>query len=297
MMFLLTICMSVYANDEPNDCEIYGNGTMHSYKNHYKSIDCDTRNQLHKGILKEKYSYMACFREDLARVNQKDGSLPHGRFGFINKQGKLSVPMQFDKARGFSNGLAWVQQGEKKYFIDTQGKKVLDVSQYDEVGDFKNGLAAVFQNPYSYTNRKQSCIDKTGNLILPMVYTGVECDELAQYNQAQAFKNALSEPNILGVVDKQNRVLIPFEYHSLKVQKNNIYIAIPSNNCPAYFYRDKPCSAGLIDMNNQILLPFEYDRIDDFENGLAKIYKGKQWDIVNEKGQIIQELSDKPMPK
>lgn len=294
MMFLLTIGMSVYANDEPNDCEIYGNGKMYPCKSHYKSIDCDTRNQLHKGILKEKYSYMACFREDLARVNQKDGSLPHGRFGFINKQGKLSVPMQFDKARGFSNGLAWVQQGEKKYFIDKQGKKVLDVSQYDEVGDFKNGLAAVFQ--YSDSHHRQSCIDKTGKVLIPLVYTGIDCQELAEKNQITVMTTT-PEGYAVGMIDKDNRIIIPFEYNVLRRQENNIYIAIPAKNCPAYFYRDKPCSAGLIDMNNQILLPFEYDRIDDFENGLAKIYKGKQWGIVNEKGQIVQELSDKPMPK
>ena len=56
------------------------------------------------------------------------------KFGFIDAQGKLIVPVEYDNIGKFgSHGIAWalVQKGEKFGFIDAQGKLVVPV-EYDD---------------------------------------------------------------------------------------------------------------------------------------------------------------------
>src|SRR6266436_2430557 len=64
------------------------------------------------------------------------------KFGFIDRAGKVVIPMQFDDARDFHEGLALVKTGEKKQFIDTSGRVVIEVN-YDIVHDFFEGVAVV----------------------------------------------------------------------------------------------------------------------------------------------------------
>src|SRR5881396_3724101 len=64
------------------------------------------------------------------------------KFGFIDRAGKVVIPLQFDDVRDFHEGLALVKTGEKKLFIDTSGRVVIE-AKYDIVQDFFEGLAAV----------------------------------------------------------------------------------------------------------------------------------------------------------
>lgn len=49
-----------------------------------------------------------------------------GKYGFINRQGEVAIPLAYDKAQGFQDGLAMVRQGEATFWIDETGAKVLD---------------------------------------------------------------------------------------------------------------------------------------------------------------------------
>src|SRR5690606_13661131 len=58
------------------------------------------------------------------------------KYGFINKQGKEIIPLAYDEATNFSQGLAWVKQNNKWYIIDKTGTivagEVKGSYQYDE---------------------------------------------------------------------------------------------------------------------------------------------------------------------
>ncbi len=48
----------------------------------------------------------------------------NGKWGFIDKNGKIVIPAQFDCARNFHNGYAWVSKDGKLTLINTTGKEV-----------------------------------------------------------------------------------------------------------------------------------------------------------------------------
>src|SRR5438874_11772775 len=65
-----------------------------------------------------------------------------GKFGFIDRAGKIVIPLQFDSANDFHEALALVTSNRKTMFIDTTGKSVI-TPQFDIVTSFSEGLAPV----------------------------------------------------------------------------------------------------------------------------------------------------------
>ncbi|MDX6304249.1 MAG: hypothetical protein QOI77_1218, partial [Blastocatellia bacterium] len=64
------------------------------------------------------------------------------QWGFIDRTGKIIIPLQFDSANDFHEGLALVSAKGKKLFVDETGRVVI-TPQFDIVHDFSEGLAAV----------------------------------------------------------------------------------------------------------------------------------------------------------
>jgi hypothetical protein len=96
-----------------------------------------------KMMIPPRFGDAGRFSEGLALVSTD----PEGKQeGYIDKSGQLVIKgVEGDAARKFSGGLAAVRGKNGKYgFIDTTGKFVIQ-PQFDRVGDFSEGLAAVNQ--------------------------------------------------------------------------------------------------------------------------------------------------------
>jgi WG containing repeat len=66
----------------------------------------------------------------------------NGKYGYIDRTGKLVVNPQFDYASSFYEGLAQVQVGQKWGYIDHTGKLVIK-PQFDYGDRFLTGFAKV----------------------------------------------------------------------------------------------------------------------------------------------------------
>jgi hypothetical protein len=102
------------------------------------------------------------------------------KWGFIDRTGKIAIPLQFDSANNFHEGLALVTANGKKLFIDASGEVVIK-PEFDIVDDFSEGHAAVNIGQTRIPNLglisnpgKWGYIDKTGKLIIPLKFTHAE---------------------------------------------------------------------------------------------------------------------------
>src|SRR5918912_2670751 len=68
--------------------------------------------------------------------------LDNGRWGFIDKSGKLIIKPQFNGAWSSKEGLATNLNGEKWGYVDASGRMVIP-AQFDSPGEFSEGSAAV----------------------------------------------------------------------------------------------------------------------------------------------------------
>lgn len=79
----------------------------------------------------------------------------NGKYGFVDKTGKVIVPATYDIAFDFSEGLGQVKLNDKCGFIDRTGKIIIPI-EYDTCYDFKEGLAPVKLNrKWGYVEKKE----------------------------------------------------------------------------------------------------------------------------------------------
>jgi hypothetical protein len=96
------------------------------------------------------------FSEKLAPYRAADK-----KFGFIDTNGKVAIPAQFESVGYFKNGLAWAKTLDKKVgYINPQGEWVIK-PQFDVAKEFdaKSGMARIKQgDQWGY-------VSKTGNVL------------------------------------------------------------------------------------------------------------------------------------
>lgn len=119
------------------------------------------------------------------------------RDGFRTEDGEVVVPPVYTSSRGFSEGLAAVQNSARQWgFVSDRGVVVVP-PQYDSVLSFSEGFAAVKRHgTWGY-------IDRDGNVVLPF-----------QYRDAGPFYEGLAEVQLPGEslmagIDASGRVVIP----------------------------------------------------------------------------------------
>jgi hypothetical protein len=88
-----------------------------------------------------------------------------GKIGYIDKNGVIAIPAQYEYGNDFSEGLCAVKfnEGLAGYpqwgFVDVSGRMVIK-PQYDHVSDFVDGMALV-----STRERGVGYIDKSGHYV------------------------------------------------------------------------------------------------------------------------------------
>ncbi len=101
------------------------------------------------------------FSEGLAWVCDKNNM-----FGYIDKDGFVVIPMIFNLAHDFSEGLSSIKTKGKFGFIDISGSQIIP-PLYDDATNFQDGLAPVKMND------KWGLIDKIGKLVVPFKYDSI----------------------------------------------------------------------------------------------------------------------------
>src|SRR5438270_284384 len=83
----------------------------------------------------------------------------NGKFGYINRSGKVAIQPQFDDAEEFADGYAPVKLANRWGYVDSGGKLAI-APQFDMADPFSDGRAMVGLGP------KLGYIDKTGKFVI-----------------------------------------------------------------------------------------------------------------------------------
>jgi hypothetical protein len=85
-----------------------------------------------------------------------------GKYGYIDRSGKMVIPPQFEDAEPFSEGLALISFDSNQWsYIDKSGKIVINGEKFVIARGFSEGLAAAMEK-----NEKYGFIDKTGKFVI-----------------------------------------------------------------------------------------------------------------------------------
>ena len=202
-----------------------------------------------------EYNSASSFSEGFAAVQNDDG-----QWGFIDTEGNLVIPYEYDGARSFREGLASIKVNEKWGFIDTEGNLVIPC-EYDTADDFSEGLVPVEKNG------EWGFIDVNNSLTIPYEY-GYACPFYNGYARVQ-------KDGKWGFIDMEGNLVIPCEYDTADDFGEGL--------APV----EKDGKWGFIDTNNSLVVPYEYDTANSFSNGRARVERDDKWGYIDTTGELV----------
>jgi WG containing repeat len=235
-----------------------------------------------------------------------------GPWGYIDKTGRIVIPLQFEAAEPFSEGRAAVALHNKHGFsktygfIDGSGRLVIP-AQFKTVQPFQSGLAAVLVPPLGW-----GYIDSAGAILVPPSYRSarsfnegraivatadimgrnwkvgainlageiavpLDFQELSDFSEGVA---AARREGKFGFIDKDGKVTVGFQFQR----------AFPFRSGKARVFRGPDGRSGLIDRTGTLLAPFDYDMVYDFNDGFAVVRKAHKFGLIDAEGKIVIPL-------
>ena len=108
------------------------------------------------------------------RSNKRSGiSNVNGKYGFVDKTGKIVLEPQFDKISWFKNGMQRVDIGFLAGFVNKSGEYVIP-AQYNQATSFNEYGYAVVSKYGEYGRLLDGIIDKSGNVVAPVIFEDIE---------------------------------------------------------------------------------------------------------------------------
>lgn len=203
-----------------------------------------------------------------------------GKWGFIDKKGKLVAGMQYDTVSDFYNGYAAVKKNGKMGFINKQGKVVIPIKyQYDDRLFYLDNMSyiksRITANMVSVGLKgNYGVVDYSGKTIVPFSYK----EPLIYSGEAKLFK--ANKSGKYGFVNKKNQVVIPFKYQSVTDFTNNVSIVGYTNHF------------GVINKAGKVVIPTTYDSIEWVFGNKLRANKGGQWDFFDATGKTLFTASE-----
>jgi len=162
-------------------------------------------------------AYRATRTADASQTDELFPVMDHDRGGFIDRNGKVVIPLCFDKVGDFSEGLARFERDGSWGYIDARGSVVIE-PRFPWAQEFSEGLARVqvSGSPLGI-NGRWGFIDKNGKVVVPPDYKepfGGK-NNIGSDTREGAFHDGLAMIEVdrkTGFIDKTGKVVIPPEF-------------------------------------------------------------------------------------
>lgn len=203
------------------------------------------------------------FAEGLAAVQIR------GLYGYIDTLGTIVIPPRFEYGADFSEGVAWVQDGSTRWYIDRTGRVVIG-PKFDPggAGDFSHGLASV----------------KIGGVAGYMDHTGTMMIRSPAGSYSPDFADGLATVEVegkWGFIDTTGTVVIeprfPIGWNRLLSPSfHEGFAAVQVDR-----------TWGYIDKTGRVVIPARFDEAHSFTDGLAPVRVGDQWGFIDTTGAFV----------
>jgi len=235
-----------------------------------------------------------------------------GEGGYVDKNGEIVIPFDFDTAYPFSEGLASVRMGDKFGYIDHTGEIVI-LPQFENVEPFREGVALV-----RIKDKEYRFIDRTGQFIaegilatgqgigsrgfsegLTTIYIDGKwgyADKKGkavirpQFSDAGAFSGGLAPVAIgehkWGYIDPKGKSIIRPQFHWARPFSEGL-ARVQLGEASGYKF-------GYIDGTGKMVIQPAFDDAEAFSEGLARVSVQQKWGYISKTGKwAIQPAFDR----
>ncbi|MGE0085491.1 MAG: WG repeat-containing protein [Desulfococcaceae bacterium] len=200
--------------------------------------------------------------------------------GYFDDKYNIVINPEFNDFSHFSEGLAVISDPKTglKGYINEKGKTVI-FPRFEEAAPFKEGMARVSLKERS--GWKSGFIDKTGNMVIPMLYWRAE-------NFSEEHGVVMTDPEgKYGFINKKGKFVIPEQYDAASDFSESMSAVKIENKW------------GFIDKNGRLRIPAIYDYASSFSEDFAAVNiggnlcfmppKGGNWTYIDKTGKTVTE--------
>lgn len=261
VMSVVTATPFLMSNAQAASCKIP--------KSYYKNVSCTASSGYFLAI-KDFGAPVALINKqgksvvDLSRYQKVDadkisgGLLPvlrNGRVGYVNMQGRETIPAMYDMlkesqgwARPVSEGRIVVKQNGHYGVIDTANKTIVPFSAaISDIDDYRSGMTRVRKN------QAISWLDKNGK--------------------------PTRDPNSNSKADSQTS--------TTNENVKEMQQSAPSSPFTTLQPRQQDGRWGFVDDNNVTMITYSFDEVRPFSEGLAGVRIDNEWGFVNLGGELV----------
>ena len=203
------------------------------------------------------------------------------KWGFCDKNRNIKIPLIFDDARPYSEGIAAIRVNDLWGFIDTEGTKICDC-KFNNVKDFRNGYASVqrgwriragtyikdgqkhrkfgFSNYPNDLKNYWGCINRSGEIIIKL-----ENYDLGEYSDG--LFNYYNHVRGWGYLDNKNEIVIEPKYSAAEPFSEGI--GCVKKRYSKYDKNTPKNTCFFINSTDEILFERGFYRLDSFYKGYA----------------------------
>jgi len=273
----------------------------YSRRNHYDIINLNNNIlnvELEKFIVKEGFGYGAQgYSSGMLVIRIKK------RWGAIDKNGKLVVPVKYDFVSKFIDGYATARIKDEFYVLDNTGKEIsITEMGITKISKFSEGLAL-------YTNKKglMGFVNNNGEVVIPAIYK-----KLGYFNAGVAW--ARNMDGKIGYINKQGDWVIEPKFLAVrdfdpvsqlaKVRDDEFWGYTNKNGEISYITKAKKIydysegramavvysgQFGFLDENKNWIIKPQFEAARRFKNGYAAVRKNGKWGIIDKSGEWVIE--------
>jgi hypothetical protein len=207
-----------------------------------------------KIIIKTRFEDVGEFFEGRALVQIA------GKWGYLDNAGKVVIEPRFDFANPFYDGLALVKKDKGEYFINPDGKVVIDVSG-QSAGFFHEGRAMIKKSG------KIGFIDRTGRIVIQPRF-----DRGAGFSEGLA---GVKQEGKWGFINLPGTLVIPPQFED---------VGIFAEGLAAVELQGK---YGFIDKAGKVVIEPQYEFARHFAEGLAAVRSKDRYGYIDGQGRMV----------
>ena len=199
------------------------------------------------------------------------------KWGYVDHFGKIKIPFEYDEAKPFCNGGAWVRKVKNEngvilnywVIIDGKGREKSErypVTNGQTIGDFdkKTGLCWVLKNG------KYGFINSSGKVKIDFVF-----DRASNFSEGLA---CVKFGDVYYYINKYGKKK-SYEYKEIR-SLNNGYGALKASNG----------KWGFVNSNGKEVITCYYDKVGDFIDGYAFVVLGDAIGIIDQNGKYVLDV-------
>ena len=216
------------------------------------------------------------------------------KMGLLSTSGSIVLPVEYDKivpTKTKDKKLLLLQKNNRYSFLGFDGK-LLTTEDFLSVQYIMDG--DLILHPYSKSGNYLLKVESTQNkfglfdegkqqLVVPCEYDQI----LQKIEINQDAYLVVRKGKKTGIINQNNKVIIPFEYHSIQFEKT--LFSNQNTSLDQYtFVAQRKGKFGILNLENETLTPFEYTNIERLD--YSQIYKAqdkKGYAIIDQNNSVI----------